>query len=125
RCPASQDPLEWLAKYQSFVDEVEAEIQAIRPEAKIVITPKLANPALKPENGGEAETLARLLTGDNGTHVVSYGTEAGQFQERAYSTVVCGPGSIEQAHQPNEFITVAQYEAGGAFMERLIKHLAQ
>lgn len=124
RCPPSQDPLEWLANYQKFVDEVEAEIQAIRPEARIVVTTRMSNPALKPEDSGPAELLARQLTGDNGVHVVSYGTEAGQFQERAYSTVVCGPGSIEQAHQPNEFISVKQYEAGGLFIQRLISHLS-
>ncbi len=84
----------------------------------------MANPALRPESDGVAERLVRSLTGDNGMHVVSYGTEAGQFQERDYSAVVCGPGSIEQAHQPNEFISVEQYEAGSAFMKRLIAHLA-
>lgn len=124
RCPASQDPQEWLARYVAYAAEIEAEIQAIRPEAKIVVTPRMANPALKPEVEGVADTLARRLTGDNGIHVVSYGTEAGQFQERDYSVVVCGPGSIEQAHQPNEFISLAQFAAGGAFIERLIDHLA-
>jgi len=125
RCPPSQDPKEWLARYVEYVSEVEAEIQAIRPEAKIVVTPRMANPALAPETEGQAETLARMLTGDNGTNVVSYGTEAGQFQEREYSTVVCGPGNIEQAHQPNEFISIEQYQAGGAFVERLIDHLSE
>jgi acetylornithine deacetylase len=124
RCPPSQNPMDWLARYMDYVNEVQAEIQAIRPEAKIVVTPRMANPALRPEADGVAERLVRSLTGDNGLHVVSYGTEAGQFQERDYSVVVCGPGSIEQAHQPNEFISVAQYEAGAAFMKRLISHLA-
>jgi acetylornithine deacetylase len=124
RSPPSQNPLDWLAQYQAYAAEVEAEIQAIRPEAKIVVTPRMANPALKPESEGAAEMLARSLTGDNGVNVVSYGTEAGQFQERDYSTVVCGPGDIAQAHQPNEFISVAQYEAGGKFIERLITHLS-
>jgi acetylornithine deacetylase len=54
---------------------------------------------------------------------VSYGTEAGQFQDAGYSAVVCGPGDIAQAHQPDEFITVAQFEAGAAFMERLVTRL--
>ncbi|HHB80609.1 MAG TPA: M20/M25/M40 family metallo-hydrolase, partial [Aliiroseovarius sp.] len=82
-------------------------------------------PGLKPEQAGEAERLARALTGDNATHVVSYGTEAGQFQERGFSAVVCGPGNIEQAHQPNEFITIEQLEAGEAFTHRLIEHLCK
>ncbi len=64
--------------------------------------------------GGRArpKRLARALTGDNGTHVVSYGTEAGHFQEAGYSTVVCGPGDIAQAHQADEFIEIAEFEAG-------------
>ena len=52
----------------------------------------------------------RKLTGDNGEHVVSYGTEAGQFQAEGYSSIICGPGDIAQAHQPNEFITVKQFK---------------
>lgn len=124
RSPAGQNPKDWLGRYMEFVREVEAEIQAIRPEAKITVTPRMANPALKPETDGAAETLVRKLTGDNGTHVVSYGTEAGQFQERDYSVVVCGPGSIEQAHQPDEFITLQQFDAGAKFMRQLITHLS-
>ncbi|PJN96432.1 acetylornithine deacetylase, partial [Amaricoccus sp. HAR-UPW-R2A-40] len=77
-----------------------------------------------PEPDGAAERLARQLTGHNGVEVVSYQAEAGQFQERGLSTVICGPGSIEQAHQPDEFISLSQLEAGAAFMDRLIARLA-
>ncbi len=102
---------------------VEAEIQAIRPEASIEVIARDINPALIPETDGAAESFARQVTGDNGTHVVSYGTEAGQFQRETYSTVVCGPGNIEQAHQPNEFIAVSQLEAGEAFIRNIIEKL--
>jgi len=124
RCPPSQDPQDWLAKFRQEVARVEAEIRAIRPEAAITITPRMSNPALRPERNGAAERLARMLTGDNGRHVVSYGTEAGQFQERGHSVVVCGPGDIAQAHQPDEFISIEQFQAGQRFMERLVDHLA-
>ena len=67
----------------------------------------------------------RALTGDNASHVVSYGTEAGQFQEAGYSAVICGPGDIAQAHQPNEFITISQFNAGQKFMERLVERLCE
>jgi len=125
RCPASQDPMDWYKRYLAFVAEVEAEVKAIRPEAKITVTPRDENPALKPETNGVAEALARRLTGDNGRHVVSYGTEAGQFQREGYSVVVCGPGSIDQAHQPNEYISIAQFAAGEAFLRRLIETLKE
>ncbi len=126
RSPASQDPMDWFAKYMEFVRGVEAEMQAIVPETRIEVTPpNEPNPALKPEENGAAEALARRITGDNGTHVVSYGTEAGQFQREGYSVVVCGPGNIDQAHQPNEYISIEQFEAGEAFMRRLIETLKE
>jgi acetylornithine deacetylase len=65
----------------------------------------------------------RRLTGDNAAGVVSYGTEAGQFQEAGYSAVICGPGDIAQAHQADEYLEVSEFEAGRVFMERLIESL--
>lgn len=114
---------DWRDRYLERVRAVEAEMQAVHPSARIEITEKFEVPALKPEAEGEAETLVRAITGDNGGHVVSYATEAGQFQERGYSAVVCGPGDIAQAHQPDEYITKAQFEAGHDFMRRLLERL--
>ena len=57
------------------------------------------------EEKSEAVNLICNLTGDNSRDVVSFGTEAGLFQEMGISTVVCGPGSIEQAHKIDEYIT--------------------
>ena len=112
------------ARYLAKVAEVEAVIKQVRPEANISVTQKFFVPGLKPEVDGPAEALVRQLTGDNSDNVVSYGTEAGHFQSRGVSTVICGPGSIEQAHQPNEYISIAQYEAGGKFIRDLISHLS-
>ena len=56
----------------------------------------------------EACEFISSLTGDNSREVVSFGTEAGLFQEIGISTVVCGPGSIEQAHKIDEFVTLDQ-----------------
>ena len=98
-------------------------MKAIRPEAGIALTAVFDVPALQPETDGPAETLARRLTGDNAPNVVSYGTEGGQFQVRGYSAVVCGPGDIAQAHQPDEFITLEQFSAGEAFVDRVIDEL--
>ena len=56
----------------------------------------------------EACELVSSLTGDNSREVVSFGTEAGLFQEVGISTVVCGPGSIEQAHKVDEFIELSE-----------------
>ena len=123
RAVPGEDLADWRDRYLAQVRAVEAEMQAVHPSARIEISEKFIVPALKPETEGEAETLVRAITGDNGGHVVSYGTEAGQFQERGYSAVVCGPGDIAQAHQPDEYITIAQFEAGHDFMRRLLDRL--
>ncbi len=114
---------DWLDRYRAYVAEVEKEMQAIQPETSIEINVIAITPPLGTEENGAAEALARTLTGDNADHVVSYATEGGQFQEGGYSTVVCGPGSIEQAHQPNEYIEISQLRAGEAFIRKIIEHL--
>ena len=114
----------WRDRYFAKVREVEALMQAVVPETRIELVSIINVPRLVPELNGEAEQLVRQLTGDNASHKVSYGTEAGQFQERGYSAAICGPGDIAQAHQPNEFISVAQFEAGLQFMKNLCLRLA-
>jgi acetylornithine deacetylase len=123
RAVAGERLEDWRNRYLARVREVEAEMQAVHPEARIDIKESFVVPGLKPEGNGEAEVLVRAITGDNAVHVVSYGTEAGQFQQAGYSAVICGPGDIAQAHQPNEFVTVAQFNAGLNFMERLLERL--
>ena len=89
------------------------------PEADVVTATEVEVPGLAPEPGSEAETLALRLTKSNRTHAVAFATEGGRFQAGRVATVVCGPGSIDQAHQPDEYITEAQIEAGIAFMRDL------
>ena len=124
RVVPGENAVDWKNAYLEQVRKAEEKMQQIRPEARIDIKASFSVPALVPEPGGEAETLVRALTGDNASHVVSYGTEAGQFQEAGYSAVICGPGDIAQAHQPNEYISIAQFNAGQDFMERLVRKLA-
>jgi acetylornithine deacetylase len=114
----------WQQRYMAKVSDVEAMMQAVVNETGIKVEEVFEVPPLGPEKDGIAEALVRSLTGDNATHGVSYGTEAGHFQNAGYSAVVCGPGDIAQAHQPNEYITKAQFEAGHGFMRRLIDRLA-
>lgn len=115
---------DWLARYRAKVAEIEAAMKKVRPEAGITVEVRADLPGCRPEQDGAAEALARALTGDNAEHAVSYGTEAGLFQDGGFSTCVCGPGDIEQAHQPDEYLEIAQLEAGAAFMDRLIARLA-
>ena len=125
RCTPDQDVEVWTKAYLDKVAEVEVRMKKVHPDAGITTNLRFDVPGLKPEENGAAEELVRKLTGDNGIHVVSYGTEGGQFQQGGYSAIICGPGSIEQAHQPNEFISIEQFKAGEAFMHRLIDHLAE
>ena len=78
----------WEERYRARVAEIEAMMQAVVPETRITVTPRFDVPALTPEDAGAAEPLVRRITGDNASHVVSYGTEAGQFQEAGYSAVI-------------------------------------
>jgi acetylornithine deacetylase len=125
RCVPEEPNAEWAERIQAEIARIEAGMKAVRPETRIEATPRWDVPGLKAEHDGEAEALIRRLTGENGTSVVSYGTEAGQFQSAGYSAIVCGPGNIAQAHQPNEYLTVAQFEQGQAFMTRLLDTLQE
>ncbi|MSO65746.1 MAG: M20/M25/M40 family metallo-hydrolase, partial [Alphaproteobacteria bacterium] len=81
-------------------------------------------PPLAARDGSPAETLALALAGSNRTAAVSYATEAGLFDLADLPAVVCGPGCIDQAHRPDEFITLEQVAAGEAFLRRLIAFAA-
>ncbi|MBF9031562.1 acetylornithine deacetylase [Rhodobacterales bacterium HKCCE3408] len=116
---------DWAARIEEAAELISEGMRAIHPRAEIELTPKWDVPGLKPEDDGAAEALVRRLTGENGQGVVSFGTEAGQFQDAGYSSVVCGPGNIEQAHQPDEYITIDQFRQGEAFMARLLDHLCE
>jgi acetylornithine deacetylase len=77
-------------------------------------------PPLVPDPGSPAEVLARHLTGANDTTTIAFATEAGLFQAAGIPAVICGPGSIEVAHQPDEFITREELAAGRTFLDRLL-----
>lgn len=123
RCIPSEDLANWETRMREKIAQIEAEMQAIHPETGIDAERYFSVPGLKPEKQGAAEALVRRLTGANTTEVVSYGTEAGQFQERDFSAIICGPGDIAQAHQPNEYLTLDQFKAGEDFMSALIDTL--
>lgn len=124
RCPeqAQSDAIE--ARFREAAAELDAEIKARAPEGGVTVTRRSNTPNLAFALDSPAETLARALTGDNETRAVAYAAEAGLFQRAGLPTVICGPGSIEQAHQPDEWIEVSQIEQGAAFMRRLVAHLS-
>ena len=123
RVVPDEDVDAWSEIVREAAASIARDMQAVHPDTGIDLKPWVLVPGLKPETDGAAEALVRRITGDNGTHVVSYGTEAGHFQNAGYSSVICGPGDIAQAHQPNEWLSVEQFEAGEAFLDRIIESL--
>ncbi len=87
---------------------------SIETHAKAMVT------SLRPEVDSSAERLVRKLTGDNRHRYVSYVTEAGQYQRAGIAAIVCGPGSIEQAHKANEFLTKDQLAESCSFVEKIV-----
>jgi acetylornithine deacetylase len=116
----SLDPQEIPDRLDRFVREVALKrLNRFGEFGRIETQLEVAVPGLAPEPGSAAETLALRLAGRNRTQTVPFGTEAGHYQAAGIPTVVCGPGSIDQAHQPDEYITLEQLEAGAAFLRRL------
>lgn len=113
-----------LKEFDAEAQSVLAEMKAIAPECDITTETLADGPPLMPVPNNPAAELAHKLTGSNGRASVSYAAEAGQFQQAGFPTVICGPGSIDQAHQPNEFIKMSQVAEGTRFMRNLIEHLS-
>ncbi|MCX2724696.1 acetylornithine deacetylase [Roseibium salinum] len=116
---------DWIAAYKSFIEQdVVPGMRAVSADCRIDVE-EIANvPGLRQEDDGRAEAVVRRLTGDNARSVVVYATEGGIFQNHGLSTVVCGPGSIDQAHQPDEYIELAELDRCAAFLDRLLDGLA-
>ena len=118
------DENEIASRFDTHVREIVLpRLKSIAEEADVVTTPRSRVPPLMPDANSPAEALAKQLTGRNSVEAVSYGTEAGLFQEADIPSVVCGPGNILQAHKPNEFIELSQVDACVAFMRRLADHV--
>lgn len=116
----SQDSSAIRKLFEDYCErEVLPSLREFAPEARIETEAVALVPPLAQEEDGAAEALVRRLTGANESAAVSFATEGGLFQRAGLSTVVCGPGSIDQAHQPDEYIELEQIEACIAFMRRL------
>ncbi len=114
-----------IAAFTAFCDgEVLPKMQAVAPEAAIQTTVLNSVPPLIHQPDALAATLVRQLTGQNDCHQMAYAAEAGQFQAAGLPTVICGPGSINQAHQPDEFIDIQQMESGERLIRQLVEHLS-
>ena len=117
-----QDPDEIPERLDRLAETLLPAMQAVSPTTGITTRRKNIVPPLMPVPGSPAEALALQLTGGNDTGAVSYGTEAGLFQVAGIPAVICGPGSIEQAHKPDEFVAVSELERCEGFLRRLAEY---
>ena len=101
-------------------EEVLPKYKARAPEAALHTTLHAQYPGLAMDEDSPAIHLARDLTGANQVEAVAYGTEAGHFQNYGIPAVICGPGSIEQAHRPDEFCAVSELTACETFLRKVI-----
>lgn len=115
----------WSRMHALVEDELLPEMRRDFPEADIVTHVIGEVEGLEVVPHSPAFQLVSELTGANDADVVAFGTEAGLFQSCGISAVICGPGSIEQAHKPDEYVEITQIEAGIAMMERLLERMSR
>lgn len=108
-----------FAPIKALADRLTAEMQAIRANTGFRFEEIARFPGLGLAEDHPLTTLTKALAGANDTGKVSFGTEAGRFQAAGVPTIVCGPGSIAQAHKPNEFVALSELDRCSAFLDRL------
>ncbi len=113
-----------LARLETYAQKLSRERLDRFPGARIETTVEIEAPGLSADTSSPASNLALAAARANHTIAVPYATEAGQFQRAGLPAAICGPGSIDQAHQPDEFIEISQLAAGIAFLRRLTATLS-
>jgi acetylornithine deacetylase len=114
------DPQTVIGRLEEFVaNDILPRMRAVDMAASVTTRLDVTSPPLAPEPNSPAVELACELTGDNHPHTASFVCEAGLYKQAGVAAVVCGPGHIAQAHQPDEFVEIAQLDACAAFLDRL------
>src|SRR5262249_36236175 len=119
RALPDRDTVAIMAEVADRATAIAARYAQSAPEAAFETRIRAAYPGLKRDPNSPAIQLACALTGDNAVQAISYGTEGGLFQAAGIPSVVCGPGSIRQAHKADEFVELAQLEACMAFLRKV------
>ena len=109
-----------LLPIQAKVAELSAQMQACAPETGIELMQEERVPAMTDSDSAELQALIAALTGDDKRHKVAYATEGGQFTNSGIPTIICGPGSIEQAHKADEYVALSEIERCDSFLQRLL-----
>jgi len=122
RHPATDDPIDILNKIKSRTDQLVQKARHRFPEVGVEFEILNAYPALDTPVDSEVVRFVQSLLNSNKTGFVAFGTEGGLFSQKlGVPTVVCGPGSMEQGHKPDEYIDVQQLQLCEQMLEQLIK----
>ena len=109
------------AEVVAYAQALEPAMKTVAPAAGFSFETICEIPSFLGSKDDAVTRLAQELTGEKGTTLVAFGTEAGLFKNAGIPTVVCGPGSIQQAHQPDEFVSLEQLARCEAFMQGLAR----
>jgi acetylornithine deacetylase len=119
---AGVDPEALFGELKRFAEtELLPAMRKIAPDTGISWEDLSSFPGLEIPEEADLVVLAKSLAGANAVQKVAFGTEAGLFQQAGMPTIICGPGSIDQAHKPNEFVSLEQLALCEAFLGRLLK----
>jgi len=120
-----EDGSKTILEIEKFAnEELLPEMKKVSTQADIKIITQAPVGGLDDRNAAEGLSFITAITGLNSTGVVSFGTDAGYFSDKEYSTVVFGPGSISRAHKPDEYIKLSELEEGLDFFEKVSQHLS-
>jgi len=114
-----------IAEFDTYCRFRETTLREIYPDFKIIT--KQHHPPVPPLDTDEHDNIVAFtlsLVDNDNWDTVSYAAEAGQFAEGGFQSIICGPGSIAQAHRANEFIEIDQMTKGIQMIEKLIHKLS-
>jgi acetylornithine deacetylase len=115
-----------IERLQAYAEaELLPRMRSVNAASAIHLAPLSAYPGLATPADSEAARLVALLSGSDEFGTVAFGTEGGLFDQAGIPTVVCGPGSMEQGHKPDEFVSVEQLQGCDAMLSRLVDYLRQ
>ena len=119
------DPEQIFRRIEAYAQEtLLPQMLREHPNAAIEFSKIAAAPGLDATEQAAITQLVRALTADQDKRKVAYGTEAGLFERAGIPSVVCGPGNIEQAHKPNEYVELSQLAACEQFLRKFIRSMS-
>ncbi len=125
RCLPGESAEAYLDELKRYVEaEIEPEMRRVSQDAGVEFSVGASVPGFESPPESAAVRLVELINGPGPIETVPFVAEAGQYQQAGYSVAMCGPGSIDQAHKPDEYISIDQVDSGTTFVRRLIQHLS-